>query len=267
VNPSKYSTFLVLALPAVAASFSFAQQTATLPINIHVTDMTGAVVPHAWVRVIPSPDPEKTKVETDEGGVLSLQLKPGGYGLFVRSSGFVPVVRHMEVPTWGLPHSEFDVALKVATGGGPIVVYDESYKDDLFFSAYPYHKDRMITPAELRAMPHSTVIGRNPDTNSKEVFKGVRLSELLMRFGAPLGTEFRDVALVNYLVASGGSNQVVFSLAEVDPSMQSGEVLVADELNGKPLDSGSGPFMLVVAKDKHRNRWVTKLNSIAIRTP
>lgn len=58
-----------------------AQQAATTPVTLTVTDATGARIPHLQIRVVPTPDPAP-KMETDEKGKLSLDLKPGGYALF-----------------------------------------------------------------------------------------------------------------------------------------------------------------------------------------
>jgi hypothetical protein len=43
-------------------------------------------------------------------------------------------------------------------------------------------------------------------------------------------------------------------------------VLVADELDGKPLDAKTGPFRLVVTEDKNATRSVWKLVKIEVRT-
>ncbi len=50
------------------------------------------------------------------------------------------------------------------------------------------------------------------------------------------------MALSGYIVATGSDSYVaVIALAEVDPSFHSGEVIVADTMNGEPLDPKSGP--------------------------
>jgi hypothetical protein len=61
-----------------------AQQAATTRVTLTVTDPTGE---RLQIRVVPTPNPAP-KMETDEKGKLSLDLKPGGYALFARLSGF-----------------------------------------------------------------------------------------------------------------------------------------------------------------------------------
>jgi DMSO/TMAO reductase YedYZ molybdopterin-dependent catalytic subunit len=58
----------------------------------------------------------------------------------------------------------------------------------------------------------------------------------------------------------------VLALAEVDPAFHSGEVIVADEMNGKPLDAHSGPFKLIVTEDKRPARSVRNLVSIELKS-
>jgi len=66
-----------------APSALLAQQVAITPVAItpvviSVKDPSGAGVPHALVRVVPAPDPT-LKLETDSNGIVSLNLKPGGF--------------------------------------------------------------------------------------------------------------------------------------------------------------------------------------------
>jgi len=116
-------------------------------------------------------------------------------------------------------------------------VLPTSAKDQLTLLTYSDHKSVVLSAAELKAIPHISVTIHNPHTNAEEVYSGIRLSDLLAKMGAPLGSELRGRALANYIVATGSDGyQAVLALAEVDPSFHPGEVLVADTLNGKPLN-------------------------------
>jgi len=57
-------------------------------------------------------------------------------------------------------------------------------------------------------------------------------------------------------VTGADGYQVVLALAEIDPTFHLGEVLVADTMNGKPLDEHCGPFKLLVTEDKRPARSV-----------
>jgi hypothetical protein len=123
-----------------------------------------------------------------------------------------------------------------------------------------------LTAADLKALPHTSVTLHNAHTNADETYSGVRLADLLGKVGAPLGSDLRGKALANYVVATGTDGyKAVLALGEVDPSFHPGEVIIADTMDGKPLDAHSGPFTLVVTEDKRPARSVRNLISIELR--
>ena len=82
-----------------------------------------------------------------------------------------------------------------------------------------------------------------------------------------VGDALRGKALANYVVAMGSDGyKSVLALGEIDPSFHPGEVIVADTMDGKPLDAHGGPFKLVVTEDKHPARSVRNLVEIDLRT-
>lgn len=129
-----------------------------------------------------------------------------------------------------------------------------------------------LTPAtlpldEFRSLPHKTVAAHNGHTNADESYSGVSLSELLAKYGAPTGMKLHGKPLADYLVATGADGyKAVLSLAETDPSFHPGDVIVADEMDAKPLDAANGPFKLVVTEDKRPARCVHNLVSIELKT-
>jgi hypothetical protein len=97
------------------------------------------------------------------------------------------------------------------------------------------------------------------------LYSGVLLATLLALVSAPIGKELQNDALTGYLIASGSDGySVTLSLAEADPSLHAGQVLVADARDGQPL-AKSGPYQLIVSDDKRPARWVRNLNSIALQ--
>jgi len=124
-----------------------------------------------------------------------------------------------------------------------------------------------ITLVDLQALPHVTVTVHNSHTNADETYSGVPLSNLLAKVGAPLGSELHGEALANYVVATGSDGyKAVLALGGIDPSFHPGEVLVADSMDGKPLDAHSGPFKLVVTEDKRPARSVRNLTTIELKS-
>ncbi len=133
--------------------------------------------------------------------------------------------------------------------------------------AGPSHEPMELSAADLKAMPRTTVNFHNSHTNADETYSGVRLADVLAKMDAPLGNALRGEALANYVVATGSDGYtVVLALGEVDPSFHPGEVIVADTMDGKPLDEHSGPFKLVVTEDKRPARGVRNLIRIELKT-
>lgn len=264
---------LTLALTLLLSSALAAQQTRTVAVTLRVTDPTGTGVPHAQLRIVPAPE-GVAKLESNDNGQLDLDLKPGGYAIFVRVPGFKTAVAHLDVVNADLPQSDsrvskpaqtFRIALELGASGSP-TVSPISAKEGLLVSAYPYHDPVGFTFADLKAMPRITVTVHNTHANADETYSGVRLADLLNKVGAPLGGELRGQALTNYIVATGADGyQAVLALAEVDPNFHTGEVLVADAMNGRPLDTHSGPLQLVLTEDKRPARSVRNLTTVELK--
>jgi hypothetical protein len=142
-----------------------------------------------------------------------------------------------------------------------------SQNGSVFLLKAPGHDSLRIAGTDFKAMPHLSLTYHNSHTNADETYSGVRVSDLLIKMGAPLGSDLRGKALSDYVIATGTDGYTaVFALAEVDPSFHPGEVIVADTMNGKPLDEHNGPFKLVVTEDKHPARSVRNLVSIELRS-
>jgi hypothetical protein len=140
-----------------------------------------------------------------------------------------------------------------------------SQTSDLVLTA-PSHEPLRLSATELKTLPHITVTFHNAHTNADETYSGVRLTDLLAKLGAPLGDALRGKALANYVVATGSDGyKSVLALGEIDPGFHPGEVIVADAIDGKPLDAHDGPFKLVVTEDKRPARSVRNLISIELR--
>jgi hypothetical protein len=124
-----------------------------------------------------------------------------------------------------------------------------------------------ISISDFKSIPHKTVNFHNAHTNTDETYSGVPLTDLLAKYGAPTGKDLHGKALSDYIVATGSDGyKALLALAETDPSFHPGEVIVADTLDGKPLDAKEGPFKLVVTEDKRPARSVHNLVSIELKS-
>lgn len=139
--------------------------------------------------------------------------------------------------------------------------------EELRISSYIKPGSLVLKPADLKPLAHITVTVHNEHSKADEIYSGVRVSELLAKVGAPLGRDMRGVGASSYIVATATDAYVaVIALAEIDTKFHSGEVIVADAMNGKPLDAESGAFKLIVTEDKRPARWVRNLISLELKS-
>ena len=78
--------------------------------------------------------------------------------------------------------------LKVADTGSPTIIYPP---DSLVLVGDPYRAPVVLTPADFRALPHTTIKVHNGHTNAEESYSGVLLETLLAKANAPVGKESR----------------------------------------------------------------------------
>ncbi len=232
---------------------------------IQVADPSGAPIPGAQVRLAPMPEKAPEKMQADDKGELRLELKAGGYGVYVTWPGFMALVTHMDVKGTGGVEI-FPVKLDVGRGGGPVVMEMPGTRDWLRILVAPFKEEFMVKAAELKGMARKTVTVKNAHSDADETYEGVEVAELLRKYGAPVGKELHGYALAYYVVARGlDGYAAVLSLGEVDTSFHPGDVIVADTMNGKPLDAKNGPYKLVVTEDKRPARSVRNLVELALK--
>lgn len=260
-----------------------AQVSESVLITLQVSDQTGAVIPHALVVINSSPTPpDFVQSVANESGIVKVALTPGIYYVSVSSPGFRILRRQIKVQA----ATTIPVALQVGSGGGPsvrafdliltpayaqvregIAVGERAPNSTELKVTIDANHSRMWTLDMLKPLQHKTVTLHNPHTNADETYSGVLLIDLLSELGTPHGKDLHGKALLDYVIATGSDGyKVVLALAEVDPEFHPGEVLVADQMGGKPLDAKSGPFRLVVTEDKRPARSVHSLVSIEVKT-
>lgn len=97
-------------------------------------------------------------------------------------------------------------------------------------------------------------------------YSGVPIFDLLQLAGVTVGKELKGENLTKYmLVRSSDGYEVVFSLAELDPSFTNRVVILADSKDGKPLADGVGPFRLVVPDENKPARSALEVTNLIIR--
>ena len=120
-----------------------------------------------------------------------------------------------------------------------------------------------LTAADLSMMPRAKAVTDN--NGIQTTYEGVWLVDVLKKAGVFMGPGLRGAALAGYIVASASDGyQVVFSIGELDPETSSGQHLLADTANGKPMFGENGAFRLVIPTDKRGARSVRLLTKIEV---
>ena len=82
---------------------------------------------------------------------------------------------------------------------------------------------------------------------------------------APASVRALFYSLSTYVRATAVDGyELIFSLGELDPGLNSNEVIVADTMDGKPLADQQGPFRIVVPYDKRGVRSVRMLQPLEV---
>jgi len=122
-----------------------------------------------------------------------------------------------------------------------------------------------ITAEDLGKMSRLSVDVMDAHSGKMQCCEGVRLSDLLAKAGVALGDSLHGRALATYVVAHARDGyMVVYSLAELDPAMNGNQIIVADKMDGKPLEPMQGPFRVVVPGDKRPARWVRMVDGFEV---
>ncbi len=125
-------------------------------------------------------------------------------------------------------------------------------------------KSISLTPQDLAALPHKTVSVFNSHTKANEQYSGVVLADLLAKVNVPQGENVRGKVFMTAVVAEGTDKySVVYALAEVDPTIHTGDIIVADSIDGQKLGK-DGAFKLVSTEERRPARWVRNLTEISV---
>ncbi len=163
-----------------------------------------------------------------------------------------------------IPQSALPLLLLSATFNAVYLAHAQGAATSLALSG-PGQQTTFSTDA-LKSMHHVTLTVKNGHSGAHETYSGVPLIELLEKVGAPEPAAVKGKVLSDYIVATGSDNyHAVLALAEIEPDFHPGAVIVADTLDGKPLDTKEGPLKLIVEEDQKPARWVHNLVKIELK--
>jgi hypothetical protein len=121
--------FLLALIMAGSLLLSAHEKQGLVAVAITVKDQSGAVVPHAQIKIDPQPSTFPADAETNEHGALSIRLLPGSYDVFVTNPAFLPWTKHIEVQAQsdqmvGVPLQIADTTVRVEDCSCPPIPAD-----------------------------------------------------------------------------------------------------------------------------------------------
>ncbi len=122
-----------------------------------------------------------------------------------------------------------------------------------------------LRTTELGQLPRDSVRVRI-HAGPEHWYSGPSLIAILRRAGARVDT-IRGPALAQFVLAEAQDGyRVLFSLAELAPSLGNQRVVLADRVDGQPLPPEEGPWRLIVPDETHPTRWARQIVHIHVAT-
>ncbi len=121
-----------------------------------------------------------------------------------------------------------------------------------------------LTLAELDTLPLVKITANQH--GAPHVFEGALLGDVLAKVNAPAGKAIRGQELADVVIIEARDGyKVALDLAGTDPAMRADHrVILADRMDGSPLDAYMGPFLLVVEGDLRPARAVRMVSAIRL---
>lgn len=125
-------------------------------------------------------------------------------------------------------------------------------------------KTSTFTVGDLLNLPQVAVHVHNAHRNTEETYSGPLLADVLARLGLKASRETDPLILHSSLVATGTDHYfVLYSVAEVEPSFSTGQVIVAIMKSGLPNTEG-GVIELVNTGHAKAARWIHGLANLNV---
>lgn len=120
-----------------------------------------------------------------------------------------------------------------------------------------------LTLDELGALPRVTV--KVDQHGAVHAYEGALLGDVLAKVGVPRGKAIHGAELADVVIVEASDGyKVALDLAGTDASVRAERVILADSMDGAPLDAEKGPFRLVVEGDLRPARSPRMVTSIRV---
>lgn len=126
-------------------------------------------------------------------------------------------------------------------------------------------KPLALSAGDIAKMKRTTATMKDRD-GKEHTYAGVAIQGILEQAGVTTGSQLRGGNLTKYLlVKCADGYQVVFSLAELDSSFTDRVVILANEMDGRPLPPAKGTFRLVVPGEKKPARSSFQVTEFVVK--
>ncbi len=123
-----------------------------------------------------------------------------------------------------------------------------------------------MNDATLRTF-RKTLVTRIDKDGNNHVYSGAELSDILQKAGVTLGKELKGANLTkSLLIEAADGYKVVFALAELDKAFTDRIIILADEMDGKPLPAADGPFRIIVQDEKKPARCIKQVTGMFVKS-
>lgn len=120
-----------------------------------------------------------------------------------------------------------------------------------------------VTDAQLRDLHRVSVTAA---WGEHHVYAGAPIGDLLALVGAPSEVKLHGPALDQIVVVTGQDRFIaVLAMAETARGFHDAPVILADEIDGKPLDAHEGPYRLIIGGELKPARAVRMVTTIELR--
>ena len=121
-----------------------------------------------------------------------------------------------------------------------------------------------IKLADMQQFEQTKVMRKDKDGND-HTYSGVLLSAILQKAGATMGKDLKAENLTKYILAEASDGyQVAFALAELDKDFTDRQIILATQMDGKPLPDADGPFRIIVQDEKKPARCMKQVTGIKV---
>ena len=120
-----------------------------------------------------------------------------------------------------------------------------------------------LTDAQLRGQHRVSV---TVPWGEHHTYAGAPIGDLLALVGAPSEAGLHGAALDQIVLVTGSDHFLgVMAIAEAATGFTGQSAIIADEVDGKPLDAKEGPYRLIIGGDLKPARSVRMVTTIELR--